>query len=127
LIIPPAWGFRFGLSLSPAPYPQYDERFRDRRKILDQGEGQQNDDHRQVEADKAPTIPTNAAAISRPARYRAPDAPLPCPPSAGLHDISPLVSTLRVTSALRALSAHSSALAASRPAWPPPTLMTAQV
>ncbi len=44
---------------------------------------------------------------------------------AGLHDIAPMVSSLWVTSSVRAPSL-AAACAASQPAWPPPTTITSQ-
>ena len=52
--------------------------------------------------------------------------PLPRPPIAGLHDISPIVAKAWVTSAVRA-PMRAAAAAASVPACPPPTTMTSYV
>ena len=49
--------------------------------------------------------------------------PLPSPPIAGLHDISPIVARLCVSSSVRAPS-RAAAAAASQPACPPPTTTT---
>src|SRR5829696_6941364 len=65
-----------------------------------------------------PMTPSNAS-ISR-TRW-----PLPRPPMAGLHDISPIVSTRWVSSRVRAPS-RAAAAAASQPAWPPPTTITSK-
>jgi hypothetical protein len=52
--------------------------------------------------------------------------PLPIPPIEGLHDISPNVSSLWVSSSVRA-PMRAAAAAASHPAWPPPTTTTSKV
>src|SRR6516164_2710394 len=49
--------------------------------------------------------------------------PLPSPPIAGLHDISPIVARLWVNSSVRAPT-RAAAAAASQPACPPPTTTT---
>src|SRR5262245_10789141 len=49
--------------------------------------------------------------------------PLPRPPTAGLHDIAPMVAKRWVTSAALA-PIRAAAAAASQPAWPPPTTIT---
>src|SRR5215472_14594676 len=49
--------------------------------------------------------------------------PLPSPPIAGLHDISPIVARLCVRSSVLAPS-RAAAAAASQPACPPPTTTT---
>src|SRR5688572_15577915 len=63
-----------------------------------------------------PMMPSSAS-ISR-TRW-----PLANPPMAGLHDIWPIVSTLWVTSNVRAPT-RAAAAAASQPACPPPTTIT---
>ena len=49
--------------------------------------------------------------------------PLPSPPIAGLHDISPIVLMLCVNSAVLTPNL-ADAVAASQPAWPPPITTT---
>src|SRR5207244_852430 len=51
--------------------------------------------------------------------------PLPIPPTAGLHDICPMRSRLRVRRAVLAPSL-AAAEAASQPAWPPPITITSK-
>ncbi len=51
--------------------------------------------------------------------------PLPSPPMEGLQDIAPMVAKRWVTSAVRA-PMRAAALAASQPAWPPPTTITSK-
>src|SRR6516225_1213304 len=63
-----------------------------------------------------PIMPSSAS-ISR-TRW-----PLPSPPIAGLHDISPIVARLCVNSSARAPT-RAAAAAASHPACPPPTTIT---
>ena len=66
-----------------------------------------------------PIMPSSAS-ISR-TRW-----PLPSPPIAGLHDISPIRSARMVISATDA-PIRAAAAAASQPAWPPPTTMTSKL
>src|SRR5215469_324445 len=51
--------------------------------------------------------------------------PLPSPPMAGLHDISPMVSRRWVSSRVRA-PARAEAAALAHPEWPPPITITSQ-
>jgi hypothetical protein len=68
-------------------------------------------------ASAARAITPSSASISR-TRW-----PLPRPPIAGLHDISPIVAKRCVTSAVSAPQ-RAAAVAASHPAWPPPMTTT---
>ena len=52
--------------------------------------------------------------------------PLPSPPIAGLHDISPMVSSFWLSNKVRAPK-RAEAVAASQPAWPPPMTTTSKV
>src|ERR1700735_4132765 len=71
-------------------------------------------------ASAARAITPSRASISR-TRW-----PLPRPPIAGLHDISPIVAKRWVTSAVAAPE-RAAAVAASQPAWPPPMTTTSNL
>src|ERR1700733_9662033 len=71
-------------------------------------------------ASAARAITPSSASISR-TRW-----PLPRPPIAGLHDISPIVAKRCVTSAVDAPQ-RAAAVAASHPAWPPPMTTTSNL